>query len=508
MVVEELVAKLGFSMDGTGLREFTHGLDEAQGKLEEFGAMGAAAIGAAVVAIGVGLTALTAHVATETAEMNELAESVGLTAEKFQELSAVATFTGASQEKLATGVRILSSKLDEAANGGKQAVQLFHSLGVATKDSSGNVRTAGDVMGDVSAKFAGMEASAKRTHLAVQLFGRSGTALIPMLTKSAEETQGLIQKARDLGAIMSGEDVESLKKFHESLNVAGMAVAGLQNKIALAFLPYAQKMSTALNNLWEKLAPKLIPAIQEVVRVIGSAFIGALKTAEFALKQMWSAVEALGDVLAMLGVNLNALKGPAIAIGAILFAAFAPVTAAVAGLFLLFDDLNVYMHGGKSVIGLVIDWLAKLSKSLGIDWANNAFVQGIKNWRDELNLFITSTEIAVKLVGKLFDAINGDQKAFSLLSRVGSAALGIDLSPPSASPRSAPAAQGPSSGPSTSNFAPVINIVAHELARQMNPLEFGKFIASEVEKIFSRHVEDAYAANTNYSTAGVQTTGA
>jgi hypothetical protein len=149
-----------------------------------------------------------------------LQRATGDTAEEASRLRFAAQQTGTSVDTLATGLKFLSKNM--AA--GKDA---FREIGVATKDAGGGLRNTHDVLFDVADAFKGMEDGAKKTDLALKLFGRSGTDMIPMLNRGGQALRELEAQAKSYGLELTGENLAAVKaniKAHRELDAAMQGV--------------------------------------------------------------------------------------------------------------------------------------------------------------------------------------------------------------------------------------------------------------------------------------------
>lgn len=82
-----------------------------------------------------------------------------------------------------------------------------------------------------------MAPSAEKTALALDVFGKQGMELMPILNMTAEEFQKSKQAAEDLGMVMSEDMIKAGDDFGDMLdNVKGM-MAGLGNQIGSQLLP-------------------------------------------------------------------------------------------------------------------------------------------------------------------------------------------------------------------------------------------------------------------------------
>ena len=76
-------------------------------------------------------------------------------------------------------------------------MQTFKDLGIQIKDSAGNLRQPNAIFEDVAEIFHNTEDGAAKTALAVELFGKSGAALIPMLNDGKSGLQAFYARRNE-----------------------------------------------------------------------------------------------------------------------------------------------------------------------------------------------------------------------------------------------------------------------------------------------------------------------
>jgi TP901 family phage tail tape measure protein len=120
-------------------------------------------------------------------------------------------------EALGGSLEKLSKHMFAAADKGGDSAAAFERLGISVKDSSGHLRNIEDVMRDLAGKFAGMEDGAAKTALSMQLFGKSGAVMIPLLNQGSEGLAKMTEEARKLGITIDGETSKAAEEFHDNL---------------------------------------------------------------------------------------------------------------------------------------------------------------------------------------------------------------------------------------------------------------------------------------------------
>lgn len=156
------------------------------------------------------------------AGLDELSEQLGVTTAGLQAMQFSAVQNGVKLEQLETGISKFSQKLGDAADGSKEVIEALDRLGVKNLDLAGKMRPTEDVLTDVARAIVSMEDPAKRSAAAVDLFGKTGTRMLPMLKDIAGGFDEMGRKARDAGAFIERETIEKLDRMADKAEVAGL----------------------------------------------------------------------------------------------------------------------------------------------------------------------------------------------------------------------------------------------------------------------------------------------
>jgi lambda family phage tail tape measure protein len=165
-----------------------------------------ASVAKAAFAVAIGTTSVVAMQAfvTKTLEavaaLQGLSEQTGASTTALSGFAPVATISGTAMEAIGASLAKLSKGLagvDDETAGASKALQF---LGIRAKDVSGNLRDPADVMNDIALKLAEFEDGAGKTAVAMELFGKSGAAMLPFLNDLAEN--------QDLNIRLTAQQIE------------------------------------------------------------------------------------------------------------------------------------------------------------------------------------------------------------------------------------------------------------------------------------------------------------
>jgi len=200
---------------------------------------------AALAALGIGLSVVgisnfVKGVANAADEIGKMAQRTGVAAADFQKLKFAAEMSGVSVNSLSTALQIMSRNLQGATEDSKAASKGFDALNINVKNTDGSLKNTTQLMTEVANRFSRMDDGAQKTALAMQLFGRSGAELIPMLNEGEAGLQKMFKEAERLGIVMSDDLIKASTAFNDSLTLIQSELKGL---MISAVGPFIQRLA-------------------------------------------------------------------------------------------------------------------------------------------------------------------------------------------------------------------------------------------------------------------------
>lgn len=326
--------------------------------MQKVGASFAAVGGAITAALGVAVKSLAnaADVADDTAKRT------GLTVEAVQELGYVAKMTGSNLATVEVALRTMQKGLTDNGTESAAFTSALETLGLSLAELRAmNPQAQFDAL---SQAIAGVTDPSQRAGLAMTVFGRAGTALLPMLAEGADGIAKLKDEAHKYGYVMSQEVAEAGSNFNDNLDRLKGSLGGLAQQVVAGLLP-------TLNSL-VKCAADVVAGIKEwinnnsnLVSTLAhvAASVGAVLTVFGAL------VAACGSWIALapaVGAAWTIATGP---IG-ITIMAIAGVVAGIVALWKNWDKVCHYMAQAWDTLTIVICkgvelWLSSWETALG-----------------------------------------------------------------------------------------------------------------------------------------------
>ena len=203
----------------------------------------------------------------------------------------------------------------EATGGNKTYMQTFEDLGIKIKDSAGNLRQPNEIFEDVADIFHNTEDGIGKTALAVELFGKSGADLIPMLNDGKAGLKAFYAEAERLGLALSNEMIAKGDAFSDQLENIGEQVKGVKLQLGAALIPAlsaaTEKISKVIDKItkWVQENPELAATIGNIamttgkwIAILGTAAI-AIGSVAFIILQFRKAFRAMSDAVTI-GISI------------------------------------------------------------------------------------------------------------------------------------------------------------------------------------------------------------
>jgi hypothetical protein len=319
-----------------------------------------------ITSLGIGFTALGSAIvaplamasksfADQGSLLDDISQRTGIGIEALGGLKYAAELTGTGIDDLTTGFKKMAVTVDAAETGQETAIETLKRLGLAVSDVKG--KKPEELFAIFADRIAGVHDPIQRSALAMDIFGKSGGNLIPMLALGAAGLSQLHKEAESLGLIMSEEDAKAAAEFGDSLDRTWAACRGFAITIGGALAP-ALKAGVELFVAISKPVREWISQNKELVTGLALAGVVILG-AGLALTALGISITFIGTAIA----GLTALAGVVAAVALSPATWIVAVVAAVVG-----------------IIGYVTGAFAGLQKLFGTITAGvTSTVQGVAN---------------------------------------------------------------------------------------------------------------------------------
>jgi hypothetical protein len=332
--------------------KLVRGLRRAERKLRAFGAairnfgLKMVGIGSAMLAPLAASAKLFSSYGDQVAKM---AKRTGLSVETLSELRFVASQTGTEFESLEMAFRKMQRSIYDAGRGLSTQVDALTDLGLTFQDLDG--LSPEDQFKKLADRIGQIEDPTTRAAIAMTLFGRTGTNLLPMFAAGSAGIEALQEQARALGLTMSAEDAKAAEDFTDALDRLWKVVRMGAFNVGAALAPVLQHMADTMT--------RLVVMVSDWIKQNRQIIVTVLKVAA-ALLMAGVALIALGSLISGVAAALGMLASIITGVGAALGALAGAIVFLVSPIGLVITALGVlgaYLLKSTGIAGQALDWL-------------------------------------------------------------------------------------------------------------------------------------------------------
>ena len=270
------------------IKRMGNSMQGLQGKLKNVGLSlrgvnrGFAALGLAVS--GGAFSAMVKSAIDQADAFGKLSRQTGIAADTLQAYVNAGKLAGVEQATIDKGLRRLAQSMREADQGVATYADAYKALGVTVRDSDGNLKESEVVLGQLADRFRDMPNGATKAALAMEIFGRSGAQLIPMLNEGGDALERWNYETSE-GFAANAE------YFNDQLTMLGFGFDGFRKQLADELLPALNSIVEAFQDLFD--SKNDWQGLFEAINI-------SVRTLAFGLMSTAVALEEVGNYLARL----------------------------------------------------------------------------------------------------------------------------------------------------------------------------------------------------------------
>lgn len=412
--IRELVIKYGIDVDADPLEKLDSAISSLKG--------GLIGVGASLGAAAAGLFGVVKSAANAGDEVFKMSQRVGVGVESLQTLIFQAKLADVGVEQLQTSLIFLNRNMVEAAQKGGEVAKAFRLAGISQAELRSGTLTADKALERIRKTFSSLPNGPQKSALAVELFGRAGASIIPLLNSMSTgltETQKAIIKMN----MVTEEQTKLGEEFNDNLTVLQAAFGGIVKKVGMGLLPAMNDLVKALTDFiienkeliktnvadfvggladflkeagrWALIGAKSISALARSVGGAGN-LVKILLTAMFALSGL-SILRGIGLLVSATWSFVAALTAAKV----VAFAIPALIGAAILLVILIIDDLVAFFQGRGSVTSIIIEKFKEVWQWLQDNFPNLAkYIKGLfEFWIEYINILISAWIGLFKILG-------------------------------------------------------------------------------------------------------------
>ena len=275
-------------------------------------------LGKAVTVIGIAitgtLTAMTVQWAKAGDEVAKLADKTGFSTEALSELRYAAQLSNTSLSGLEIAIKRMQVVITESVNATSASAKALNSLGLSyqkLKDLTPEQQFAA-----ISSAIADITDPTLKAALAIDMFGRSGTDMLPMLADGSAGLEAMRKEARDLGIVFDEKTAKAAEAFKDSITRLKGAISGIGAQIAKTLAPIITAFFRTITDVikgitdWANRHPALARAIAITTGAFGLLLLGCgafIKLAPFVGMAFHTMLGPVGLVIGAISLIVSGL---------------------------------------------------------------------------------------------------------------------------------------------------------------------------------------------------------
>ena len=310
-----------------------------------------AALGAAFVGLGKEMISATTDTAKLADELNTLSKTTGISTKSLQEMNYMQKLVDVSTDTMTGAMTKLEKNMAKAADGGKSAVASFQKVGGSITDSTGHLRDNEDVFWDTIDALRNVSNETERDALAMELLGKSGKELNPLIEMSASELAALRQEAHDVGYVMDEETLAGFQHLQDNMDRLKLGAQSVKQSIGGILLPTLTELSDGGVSLLQDFAGALAQTDGDVEKM-GDV------VAEFAPKVTELVEGALPNIINVITSVIQALVPAIVTILPSLITALGDIATSLAQA--IADNSDMFIEAFGTLIRSLVNGIATI----------------------------------------------------------------------------------------------------------------------------------------------------
>jgi hypothetical protein len=301
---------------GADPRKFFAALGKVNGQIGKLGtsmAMAGAKISAIGGAIVSPIFASAAAFASVGSALNDMSKRTGVSAESLSVLQFAAEQTGTDIAGVEGAVKKMQKAIFAAGSGSEEAAKALAMVGLTAQDLAG--LSADEQMGKIADGLMAIQDPGQRAAVAMQIFGKSGTSILPMLEGGSAGMAAFADEAKRLGLVMDSETAAKA-------DALGDAIDSVKSSMKMAFIQVGSAVAPILTQLAQGLA---------IVAANVGKFISENQAFVVSVLKGGAALVVVGSGVALLGRSITLASTSFSTLGTAASLAVSPLTMLIGG---------------------------------------------------------------------------------------------------------------------------------------------------------------------------------
>jgi len=284
---------------GADPRKFFSALGKVNGQIGKLGASMSSA-GTKMAAMGAGIVgpifASAMAFSNVGSALNDMSKRTGVASESLSVLQFAAEQTGTDMAGVETALKKMQKAIFAAGNGSEEAAKALALVGLSAADLSG--LSADQQIGKIADGLMAIQDPGTRAAVAMQIFGKSGTDILPMLEGGSAGMAAFAAEAKRLGLVMDSDTAAKA-------DALGDAIDAVKASMKVAFIQVGGAVAPMLTQLAQGLA--IVAANVGKFISENQALVVSVLKGGAALVMIGSGVGVLGRSISLASVSFSTL---------------------------------------------------------------------------------------------------------------------------------------------------------------------------------------------------------
>lgn len=331
--IAKLVVSLGANIAGfeTDMARASANQKRRMKQMEREAQDAARAVGVVFTASVAAMTAMVVKSTAVADSMQKMALRTGISTEALSKYSLVAELADVEMESFVKSISKMQRSLVDANNGLATQQRAFDRLGLSVSDLL--QMSPEEQFDKISGALADLESATLRSATAQEIFGRAGTALLPMLAGGAKAMAEAKKEAESFNLVISQNFADSSAQFNDNMLRMDKLTMGTSNAFTEGILPALLDVQSGILGMNRNFDAFRVAGekVGAMLKVLATAFVVVKEAALlFGRVLLGSVMAVLGAMKAVIYPTIGLVNALAEAFRALAAGDFSGATAAVA----------------------------------------------------------------------------------------------------------------------------------------------------------------------------------
>lgn len=182
------------------------------------------------------------HTLDQADAISKMSQKIGVSVDSLYAMQAAGQLADVELQSIEKSLLKFNKGLGDAERGTGNTSNALKNLDISLKDSSGHLKTSDQYLFEVADKFKAMPDGIAKSTLAMDLFGKTGADMIPLLNGGSEAL-------KEYSGVINTETAQSAERFNDSMTKIGLSTDASSTRILTGMLPTIESLSGTFEDM-------------------------------------------------------------------------------------------------------------------------------------------------------------------------------------------------------------------------------------------------------------------